>query len=132
LAHYGPVCPRGRVVSRGPATRRNRQKAFEGSFASSGKTPPPPLGGKPVPEIEQAPRLKARNQDNDAAVENEGQSRASAAEPGIGCRLQRNEDQRADHRSEERASAAQSGNDHHLHRDENAEAAFRIDEASLD
>src|SRR5215475_14403701 len=122
-APFGPIRPMISPVSTvrsAPATARKLPKAFETFFASSSMTTPPrppPLGLNPVPEVEQAPRLKARDKDNDAAVQNEGQSRASAAKPGIGCRLQRNEDQRADHRSEERASAAQSGNDHHLHRD---------------
>src|SRR5215510_10812901 len=132
-APFGPIRPMISPVSTvrlAPATARKLPQACETFIASSSMTPPPPFGRNPVPESEQASRLKARNQDNDAAVENEGQSGASGAEPGIGCRLQRNEDQRADHRSEERASAAQRGNDYHLHRDENAEAAFRIDEAS--
>src|SRR6185503_17531170 len=89
-APFGPIRPMispASTVRSAPATARKLPKAFETFFVSSSMTPPPPLpplGRNPVPEVEHAPRLKAGDKDNDAAIENEGQSRASAAKPGIG------------------------------------------------
>src|SRR6185312_14657075 len=94
-APFGPIRPMISPVSTvrsAPATARKLPKAFETFFASSSMAPPPPLGRNPVPEIEQAPGLEAGDKDNDAAVENISQTRASAPEPGIGRDLQRNKD----------------------------------------
>src|ERR1044071_4729268 len=134
-APFGPIRP---IMSpdsterSAPATARKLPNALETFFASSSMAAPPSLGREAVPQIEQAARFETRDDDDDAAIENVSEARATAAEPGVGSGLEWNEDQRAEQRAVERARAAERGDDHHLHGDENAEAALRIDEAGLE
>src|SRR5690242_1378170 len=143
-APFGPIKPKKSpllTARSAPATARNSPKLFDTLVASkslspSGMEPFPQSAAQcrsePIPQIEQAARLEPRDQHDDAAVENVGQSRAAAAEPGVGRALQRDEDQRADQRPEQRAGAAERGDDHHLHGDEDAETAVGVDETGLD
>jgi hypothetical protein len=78
---------------------------FETFFASSSVARLHLLGAIRSQRSNKPPGSK-RAMDNDAAVENISQTRASAPEPGIGRGLQRNEDQGADRRPKGRAGAA--------------------------
>ena len=80
-------------------------------------------------KVENAAGLEARDQDDDGAVDDEGQPRALAAEQIVGDFLQRHQDRGADQRPEQQAGAAERRHDQHLHRDQDAEPGFRIDEA---
>src|SRR5690349_24196722 len=87
--------------------------------------------GQSMPNLEQTAGLKAGDEHDDAAIDDEGEAGAAAAEPGVGGGLERHEDNGAQERTEERSGAAERGDDDHLHRNENAEAALGIDEAGL-
>src|ERR1700685_152416 len=124
-APFGPIRPMiscSSTARSAPDTARKLPKAFDTFLASSSIGAPPTLRHHAIPQLEQAARLEARDQDDDAAVENISQSRAAAADPGVGRDLQRNQDQRAEQRTEQHAGAAERRDDHHLHRNENAEA----------
>src|SRR5258708_22033924 len=97
-----------------PDTARKLPNAFDTFLASSSIGAPPALRHDAIPQLEQAAGLKARDQDDDAAVEDIGQARAAAAEPGIGRDLQRDQDQRAEQRTEQHAGAAERRADHPL------------------
>src|SRR5579883_2905018 len=134
-APFGPISPMispSSTDKSAPATARKSPNAFETFLASSSMGALSQERRQPVPQIEQAARLEAGDQHDDAAVENIGQSRTAAAEPGIGRGLQRDQDQRAEQRAEQRAGAAERSDDHHLHGDQNAETGIRIDETGLD
>src|SRR5271156_760641 len=134
-APFGPIRPMISPSSTdrsAPRTARNSPKAFETFLASSSMRAFPEFWRHTLPHFEQPARLEARDQNDDAAIENVGQSGAAAAEPAIGRGLQRYQDQGADQRPEQGAGAAQGRDDHHLHRDENAEGGIGIDEAGLD
>src|SRR5438270_7958060 len=83
----------------------------------------------PLDQIEDAARLKPRDQNNDRAIHHEGQACALAAEQAVGDFLQRHQDRRAHQRPEQQAGAAQGRHDQHLHRYQDAEPGFRVDEA---
>src|SRR5580693_9696623 len=124
-APLGPIRPMispSSTVRSAPDTARKLPNAFETFLASSSIGAPPALRHDAIPQLEQAAGLEARDQHDDAAIKNIGQTGAAAAEPGIGGDLQRDQDQRADQRAEQHAGAAQRRDDHHLHRDQNAEA----------
>src|SRR4051812_24010681 len=82
-----------------------------------------------VPDLGDPARLEARDEDDDAAVEDVGQPGAAAAEIGVRRGLQRDEDGGADQGAEERAGAAERRGDDELDRAQDAEAALRVDEA---
>src|SRR6185437_3537562 len=134
-APFGPISPTispSSTARSAPATAQKLPNALATLCASSSMRTPPQMRRRATPQVIEAAGLEARDQHNDAAIQNEGQSRAAAAEPGIGCGLQRNQNERADERPKQRAGAAERGDDHHLHRDQNAEAGIRVDEAGLD
>src|SRR5580704_9988245 len=86
-APLGPIRPMispSSTVRSAPDTARKLPNAFETLVASSSMGAPPALRPDAMPEIEQAARLEARDQDDDAAIENVGETRAAAAEPGVG------------------------------------------------
>src|SRR6476661_4673124 len=114
-----------------PATARRLPKFFE-TFSALSSMALPEFRRDAVPHLVQSTRFEARDQHDDAAIENVSETGAAAAEPGVGRGLQRNEDERADQGAIQRAGAAERRDDHHLHRDEDAEPAFGIDEAGLD
>src|SRR5580704_11356940 len=133
-APFGPIRPMiscSSTARSAPDTARKLPKAFDTFLASSSIGAPPALRHDAIPQLEQTAGLEARDQDDDAAIKNVGQSGAAAAEPGVGRDLQRDQDQRADERAEQHAGAAQRRDDHHLYRDQNAETGIRIDEAGL-
>src|SRR5471030_870302 len=86
-------------------------------------------GPQPHDQVQNAAGLKARDQDNDRAVQNEGQPRTLAAEQVVGDFLQRHQDRGTDQRSEQQARAAQRRHDQYLDGDQDAEPGFRIDES---
>src|SRR6266568_1921439 len=90
----------------------------------------PPARGEPEPELEQTARFEPRQQQDDAAIEDIGQTRSAAAECAVGGGLQRHQDDGADQRPEQGADAAECRGDDHLDGDQDAEAALRIDEAN--
>src|SRR5579864_4365039 len=133
-APFGPIRPMispSSTARSAPDTARKLPNAFETFFASSSISAPPTLRHDPMPQLEQAAGLEARDQDDDAAIKNICQTGAAAAEPGIGRDLQRDQDQGAEQRTEQHAGAADLGYEHHLHRDQDAETGIRIDEAGL-
>src|SRR5713101_6637338 len=85
--------------------------------------------GHATPELEQAAGLEARQDEDDAAVEDIGQARAAAAEQAVGRALQRYQDGGAEERTEQRTDAAERRRDDHLDGDQDTEAALRVDEA---
>src|SRR6185437_14865179 len=84
---------------------------------------------QPLDEREDAAGLEARDQHDDGAVDDEGETRAIAAEQIVGDFLQRHQDRGADQRTEQQACAAQRRHDQHLHGYQDAEPGVRIDEA---
>src|SRR4029077_12146720 len=89
-----------------PATARRLPKVFE-TFSALSSMAPPELGRDAVPHLVQSARFEARDDHDDAAVENVSEAGAAAAEPGVGRGLQRNEDERADQRAVKRAGTAE-------------------------
>src|SRR3984957_958283 len=133
-APFGPIRPMiscSSTARSAPDTARKLPKAFDTFLASSSIGAPPALRHQAIPQFEQAARLEARDQDDDAAVKNVGQSGATAADPGFGRVLHGDQDQRADERAEQHAGAAQRRDDDHLHRHEDAKTGIRINEAGL-
>src|SRR5207302_2831587 len=113
-------------------TAKKLPNALEIDCASSSMLGSPPSRRDTLPQLEHPSRFVSRDEHDDAAVENESQSGAAAAEPGVGRRLQRNQNERTDQRPVEPSGPAQRGNNHNLYRDENSESALRIDEPRLD
>src|SRR5947209_19589422 len=106
-APFGPIRPMispSSMERSAPATARRLPKAFE-TFSALSSMAPPESRRDAVPHLVQPARLEARDDDDDAAVENVGEARAAAAEPGVGRSLQRNENQRADQRAVKRPGA---------------------------
>src|SRR5438309_4312291 len=137
-APFGPINP---TISPSPTSRlafasaTKLPKLRETSRALSSMThrdavtaARPPLRDAPG-EIEQPARLEARQDHDDAAVEDVGEPRAAAPEQRVGRRLQRNEDDGAEQRAEQGAGAAERRDDDHLDRAQDAEPALGIDEA---
>src|SRR6185369_13042151 len=134
-APFGPIRPMispSSIDKSAPATARRLPKVLETFSALSSINPFPESRRDAMPHLVQPTRLEARDDHNDAAIENVGEAGAAAAEPGVGRGLQRDQDDGADQRAVERARAAERRNDDHLHRHQDAEAAFGIDEAGLD
>src|SRR5215470_8654751 len=103
-APLGPISPMispSLTVRSAPATARNSPKLFDTSVAArrcvaSGMEAFPEAVARALPQVEQAARFEARNQDDDAAIEDVSQARAVGAEPRIRGALQRDQDERAD------------------------------------
>src|SRR6195256_3954146 len=85
-------------------------------------------GPQPVDQCQNAAGLKARDQHDDRAIHDEGETRALAAEQVVGDFLQRHQDRRTDQRPEQQAGAAERRHDQHLHGNQNTKSRFRIDE----
>src|ERR1700761_5161664 len=133
-APFGPIRPMlapSATVRSALRTAKKLPNALETPFASSSMARPP-LGRDAMPELVETAGLEAREQHDDAAIDDVGEARARAAEPGVGGRLQRHQNQRADQRPEQRAGTTERSRDQHLHRDEQADPALGIDEAGLE
>src|ERR1700733_14627186 len=133
-APFGPISPMispCSTVRSAPATARKPPNSLETLVASSNRGAPPAFRHDSIPQIEQAARLKTRDNHDDAAINNVGEAGPAAAEPAIGRGLQRHQDHRAEEWAEQQPGTAERGNDHHLHGDQNAEAGIRIDKAGL-
>src|SRR5262249_4309811 len=134
-APLGPIKPTispsstDRFASR---TAKKLPNALETACASRSMLAPPASRRHLFPQLVNSSGLVARDEHDDAAIENECEACAAATEPGVGRGLQRDQNKRADQRAIESPGTAKRGNDDHLHRHENAEAAFRIDEAGFD
>src|ERR1700688_925971 len=103
-APFGPIRPMispSSTARSAPDTARKLPNALETFVALSSIGAPPALRHDAMPELEHAAGLKARDQHDDAAIENVRQSGAAAAEPGIARGLQRDQDQGADQRPEQ-------------------------------
>src|SRR5262245_3992396 len=134
-APFGPISPTISPSSTDRSASRTAKKlpnAFETLCASRSIFAPPAPRCDTLPQLEQSSRFVARNEHDDPTVENERETRAAAAEPGVGRGLQRNQNKRTDERAIEFPGTAQCGNDDHLYGYENSETAFRIDETSFD
>src|SRR5581483_11134890 len=134
-APFGPISPMispSSIVRSAPATARRLPNVFDTFSALSSIPAPPELWRDAVPHFVQPARLEARNDHDDAAVENIGEPGAAAAEPGVGGGLQRDQDDGAEQRAVEGPCPTERRDDHHLYRDEDSKTAFRIDEAGLD
>src|ERR1700676_3696606 len=139
-APFGPIRPRMSPCSRvteAPSTALKLPKAFVTLRASRS------MGcsrgdcwlrgfvtfrPQPLDQRQNAARLKARDQHDDGAIQDERQAGALAAEQVVGDFLQRHQDRSTDQRSEQQAGAAQRRHDQDLHGDQDAEPRFRIDE----
>src|SRR5580698_2079996 len=124
-APFGPISPMISPCSTAisaPATARKLPNSLETLLASSNMSAPPAFRHDTAPQLEQAAGLEARDDDNDATINNVGKTGATAAEPAIGSGLQWHQDQRTEQRAKQQASAAKSGDNDHLHRDQNAKA----------
>src|SRR5258707_6623332 len=84
---------------------------------------------EPVDQGQDAAGLEARDQQDDRAIDHEGEAGALAAEQAVGDFLQRHQDRSPYQRAEQQARAAKRSHDQDLHRDQDAEAGVRIDEA---
>src|SRR3954453_7784504 len=127
-APFGPIRPMispSSIERSAPATARRLPKVFETFCALSSICPLPELRRDALPHLVQPARLESRDDHDDAAVENVGESSAAAAEPSVRRGLQWNEDDGADQRPIERTGSAERRDDDHLHRNQNAEAALR-------
>src|SRR6201984_253135 len=134
-APLGPISPMispCATARSAPRTAKKLPNALETFCALSSMIPPRQKGRHARPPFVHAARLEPREQHDDAAIEDVGEARAAAAEPGIGRGLQRHQDQRADERAAQRPRAAQGGDDHHLHRHQDAKTALRVDKPGLD
>src|SRR4051812_23113364 len=121
-APFGPIRPMispSSIARSAPATARRLPNVFETFCALSSIGPLPESWRDAVPHLVQTAWLEARDDHDDAAIEDVGEAGAAAAEPGVGRGLQRDQDKRADQRTVERAGAAQRRDDHHLHRNQN-------------
>src|SRR5580704_2175878 len=140
-APFGPIRPRMSPcssVTEAASTARKLPKAFVTLRASRsmgcsrrsrrhGRTGTP--RPEPLDQGQDAAGLKARDQDDDGAIDYKGQARALAAEQIVGDFLQRYQDRGADQRSEQQAGAAERRHDQDFDRDQDAEPGFRIDES---
>src|SRR6185437_14693170 len=96
-APFGPISPTISPASTeisAPETARKLPNAFETACASSSMAASPARGRNAVPQFEKPARLEARDQHDDAAIEDVGEAGAAAAEPGVGRGLQRDKNDR--------------------------------------
>src|SRR4030095_13632339 len=134
-APFGPISPTISPSSTDRSAWRTAKKlpnALETFCASRSILTPPAPRWYTLPQRKQSSRFVARDEHDDPTVENECEARAAAAEPGVGRRLQRNQNQCTDERAVKFPRSAQRGNDHHLNRYEDAGNALRIDETCFD
>src|SRR6185437_6359352 len=120
-APFGPMRPTispASSVSSAPDRARKLPKARETWRASSSMDASrlaedlAQLGRRQaIPQRQQPARLEAAEQQDDAAIDDVGEARDAAAEPGIGRRLQGHQDDRAEQRPEEPSGAAQRRRD---------------------
>src|SRR5580658_8486991 len=85
-APLGPMRPMispSSTVRSAPATAQKLPNALETFVASSSMGALPKAWREALPQLVQAAGLKARDQDDDAAVDDEGQAGAAAAELGV-------------------------------------------------
>src|SRR5438046_979573 len=102
-APFGPISPMispSSMARSAPATARRLPKVFE-TFSALSSIAPPELWRDAMPHLVQPARLEARDDHDDAAVEDVSESGAAAAEPGVGRGLQRDQDHRANQRAVE-------------------------------
>src|ERR1700722_8428633 len=102
-APFGPISPMISPCSTArsaPATARKLPNSLETLVASSSMGASPAFRHDSMPQIEQAARLKARNDDDNATVDNVSEAGAATAEPAIGRGLQRHQNDRAKERAE--------------------------------
>src|SRR5580700_5205289 len=115
-APFGPISPMISPCSTArsaPATARKLPNSLDTLVASSSMGASPTFRHDTVPQIEQAARLKTRNDDDDPAINNVSEAGAATAEPAIGRGLQRHQNDRAKERTEQQPRAAKRGDDHH-------------------
>src|ERR1700730_13835515 len=86
-------------------------------------------GPDPFDQRQNAAGLKARDDDDDGAIDHEGEPCPLTAKQIVGDFLQRHQDRRADQRTEQQARAAERRHDQHLHGNQDAEPGLRIDES---
>src|SRR5438477_9502613 len=82
-APFGPINPMispSSIARSAPATARRLPKVFE-TFSALSSITPPELWRDALPHLVQPARLEARDDHDDAAIENVGQPGAAAAEP---------------------------------------------------
>src|ERR1700683_3023747 len=94
-APLGPIRPMispSSTVRSAPPTAQKSPKALETLVASSSMGTLPKAWRAAQPHFMQATRLEARDQHDDAAVNDEGEAGAAAAELGVRRRLQGDED----------------------------------------
>src|SRR5262245_43311399 len=93
-APFGPISPTISPSSTDKSAWRTAKKlpnALETLCASRSIFAPPPSWRDAFPHLEQSSRFVSRYEHDDPPVENECETCAAAAEPGIGGRLQRNQ-----------------------------------------
>src|SRR5258708_30775079 len=135
-APFGPISPMispSPTVSSALDSAMKLPKARDSDCASSStghRLLAAQADGDAPPQLEQTAGLEPRQDEDDAAIENIGEARATAAEQAVGRRLQRHQYGGAEQRAEQRADAAERPGDDHLDRNEDAEAALGIDEAN--
>src|SRR2546423_4808058 len=101
-APFGPIRPMispSSIARSAPATARRLPNVFE-TLSALSSIAPPESWRDAVPHLVQPARLEAGDDHDNAAIENVGEPGSAAAEPGVGRRLQRNENERADQRAE--------------------------------
>src|SRR6266516_1652866 len=100
-APFGPINPMispSLIARSAPATARRLPKVFE-TFSALSSITLTEFWGDALPHLVQPARLEARDDHDDAAIQDIGQPGAAAAEPGIGRGLQRDQDDGADQRA---------------------------------
>src|SRR5690349_10913198 len=103
-APFGPISPMispSSIVRSAPATARRLPKVFETFSALSSIRAPPNFRSDAVPELVQAARFEARDQHDDAAIEDIGEPGAAAAEQSVRGGLQRDQNDGAEQRAVE-------------------------------
>src|SRR5215831_8326096 len=83
-------------------------------------------------EGQQSARQEASDDDDNCAIDHEGQPRAFAAEQAVGDLLQRHQDQRPHEGPKQQTCPAERGHDQHLDGDQDAAARLRVDEPEHD
>src|SRR4029077_8804617 len=111
-APLGPISPMispSATARSAPRTAKKLPNDLETFCALSSMLTPRQQGRHAMPTFVHAARRDPREKQDDAAIEDESEARAAAAEPGIGRGLQRHQDQRADERAEQRPRAPHAG-----------------------
>src|SRR5262249_58952924 len=103
-------------------TAKKLPNALETASASSSMLTPPNSRHDIHPQLEHPSRLVSRDKHDDATVKNECEAGTTAAEPGVGRRLQRNQNKRTYQRAAQSSGAAHRGNDDQLYQHGHAQA----------